>query len=569
MRRLHVGLLCMAFVLSLFVGRLVQLQGLESAAYKVRAEREKTIRLTLPATRGEITDASGHPLAMTVEARAIYADPLNVEPRQKQQIVTTVARILGVSPADIEARLDHPSSRQFTYLARGVPPDKARQILAYGFTGINALREYTRVYPNGPLAAGVVGMVGYDGHGLAGLEYSMDKTLAGKNGSQRVEIGREGQVIPMAEDLRTPPVPGRGLRLTLDRDIQYAAEQALAREVTTSGAAGGTVIVEDPRSGQILALATTPAFDPNDPAHAPPGATADRAVTEVYEPGSTNKVITAAAVLEKGGITPETVFTVPSAIRRAGRVFHDAEPHRTERLTFAGVLAQSSNVGTILASEHVSPDTLYQYMRAFGFGSRTGVGLPGESKGLLPPPGQWWGSQRYTIAFGQGVSVNALQMVTVYATIANGGVRVQPTLVAGTYDDKGQFVPAPAPPRRRVIAQRTATEITRMLEGVTTSQGTAPDAQIPGYQVAGKTGTAQRFDASCGCYRGYTATFVGFAPADDPRLVVEVVLQDPTRGHYGGEVAAPVFKDVMSFALQSRKIPPTGTKSPPIRIFAN
>lgn len=566
-KRLRLGALCMAFVLSLFVGRLVQLQGIESAAYKVKAERERTIDMTLPALRGEITDDTGQPLAMTLEARAIYADPAHVTPNEMPQVVATVSRLTGVAAADVQDRLTHPASKRFTYLAHGVTPDVARQIIDMNFTGIGDQREYKRVYPNGDVGANVVGVVGSDQHGLAGLEYSRDKMLAGHDGSQRVEIGLQGQAIPMAPEVRRDPVPGHSLRLTIDRDIQWKAETALAAQVKKTKAKSGTAIVMNPRNGDLLALATTPSYDPNDLNTLKPWNTSNRALSDVYEPGSTNKVITAAAAMERGGVKPLSDFTVPGTLRRNGTVFHDSEPHGTEHLTFAGVLAKSSNIGTILASEKISKQTLYQYMRMFGFGATTDIGLPGESSGLLPPPGRWSGTSRYTIAFGQGVSVNAMQMASVYATIANGGVRVAPTLIAGRSDGHGGYQ-ATKPAQWRVVSAETARNLERMLEGVTTAEGTAPAAQIPGYRVAGKTGTAQRVDSSCGCYRGYTASFVGYAPAENPQLVVQIVVQDPKTEHYGGSVAAPVFKDVMSFALKTHKIPPSGSKSPKLPIRA-
>jgi cell division protein FtsI (penicillin-binding protein 3) len=361
------------------------------------------------------------------------------------------------------------------------------------------------------------------------------------------------------------------VQLTIDRDIQWRAQQAIAEQVRKTRARSGSVIVMDPRTGHILAMATAPTFDPAAPAKARDEDLLNRAVTEVFEPGSTNKVITAAGVMEEAGVRPETEFVVPWRMQRNGRVFHDSHSHGVQRLTFGGVLATSSNVGTILAGERISKEQLHKYLRAFGFGQPTGLRFPGESDGLLPAPQRWYGAQRYTIAFGQGVSVTALQMASVYATIANRGVRVPPMLVAGTTDDRGTVTPITGRPHQRVISERTAAELSRMLEGVTSEEGTAPAAKVPGYRVAGKTGTAERPNPQCNCYRGggYTASFAGYAPADAPRLVAQVVLQDPKRGHYGGEVAAPVFKDVMSYALQSRKIPPTGSRSPKIRIHAD
>lgn len=570
MRRLNIGLLLIAFVLSLFAGRLVQLQGIESEGYTERAIRQRLKTIDLPAIRGKITDINGEPLAMTVDARAIYADPMMVDPEEKPRIPGVLASILDVPAEEIARKISEPDSA-YEVLARGVTPDQARRVAEQKFEGIGSVPEYRRAYPNKEVAANLIGFVGRDGNGLAGLEYRLNGLLAGRSGWRRVEISREGQHIPMGTDQRKDPVPGRGVRLTIDRDIQWKAQRALSRQVRKTRAESGSVIVMDPRNGHILAMATAPAFDPAAPERARKENLLNRAVTDVFEPGSTNKVITAAAVMEEAGIQPESEFVVPWRITRHGRTFRDSHRHPVQRLTFGGVMATSSNVGTILAAERISKDKLYDYLRAFGFGQPTGLDFPGESSGLLPPPEQWYGAQRYTVSFGQGVSVNALQMASVYATIANRGVRVPPVLVAGTTDERDVFTPARPPQPRRVISERTATELSRMLEGVTSREGTAPAAKVPGYRVAGKTGTAERANPDCGCYRGggYTASFAGYAPADAPQLVVQVVLQDPKRGHYGGEVAAPVFKDVMSFALQSRKVPPTGSRSPKIRIFAD
>ncbi|MGI5227362.1 peptidoglycan D,D-transpeptidase FtsI family protein [Actinoallomurus sp. CA-142502] len=571
-KRLNVGLLLVAFVLSLFAGRLVQLQGIEAKGYAEAAVRQRLNRIDLPAVRGPISFADGQPLAMTVDARVIYADPVMVEPGQRQRIAATMASMFGLDQADVIKKLT-PGSKMNRYveLVHHVEPDRARMVTSMDFKGIGSLQEYRRVYPDGDLAANVAGFVNGDGDGGAGLESSMNTMLKGKSGWQKVELSETGQRIPMGEDEMSKPIPGKGIRLTLDRDIQWKAQDAIAKQVKATGAQSGSVIVMDPRNGQVVAMATAPTFDPATYYKARAVDLGNRVVQEGFEPGSTSKVITAAAAMEAGGVTPNTPFTVPGSLTRFDRTFHDSEVHGTEHLTFGGVLAKSSNIGTILASEEVTATQLYQYMKAFGYGEKTGVGLPGESPGILKPVDQWWGTDRYSIAFGQSVSVNALQTASVYATIANGGVRVTPNLLAGTTDDKGVFTPSARPSSRRVIKQSTASQLTRMLEGVTSKDGTAPEAQIPGYRVAGKTGTAQKVNPNCGCYTGggYTSTFVGFAPADDPQLVVEVVLQKPQKGYYGGEVAAPVFKDVMSFALQSRRVPPTGSKSPKIRIYAD
>ncbi|NDU73438.1 peptidoglycan glycosyltransferase [Actinomadura sp. DSM 109109] len=570
LKRLNVGLLVVAFVLSLFAGRLVQLQTIDSDQYTEQAMLQRMRELTLPAVRGDITDAQGNPLAMTVEARAIFADPSLIKPDKRQPIVNALAPTLGLDPAKLLKQISRPGTR-FVYLAHGVRPDQARLVSSWNFLGIGTLPEYRREYPNDSLAASVIGFVNDTGSGAAGLESSLNGVLAGKAGWQRVEISPEGQHIPMGEDQKRPSVPGKGVRLTLQRDLQFKAQQAIERQVRASRAKSGTVIVMDPRTGRLLAMASAPGFDPNDYADSDRSRWGSPLVQNAYEPGSTGKVVTAAAVMEHGGVTPQTPYTVPDKIKKYDVVFRDSHPHAPERLTFAGVLAKSSNVGTIMASESIDSDRLYRTLRDFGFGERTGLPLPGETPGLLEPPSKWSGTDRYPIAFGQTVSVNAVQMASVYSTIANGGVRVTPNLVAGTVGEHDRFTPAPAPERRQVISARTARQISDMLEGVTTKEGTAPKAQIKGYRVAGKTGTAEIVNPRCGCYHGggYTASFAGFAPADDPRLVVQVVLQDPKRGsHYGGDAAAPVFKDVMSFALQSEKIPPTGSRPPIIEIRA-
>jgi cell division protein FtsI (penicillin-binding protein 3) len=574
LKRLNVGLLALAFVLSLFAGRLVQLQGMQSSSYAEKARLWSTHTIPLPAVRGDISDADGQKLAMTVEARQIFVDPSLIAtnyptPDRRLWVAQTLASALGLDPATVLKAVN--GKGRYVKIGRPVEPSQARMVLALGLHGVNAQAEYRRVYPNGDLAANLIGFVNADGQGGAGLEYSLNKLLAGKSGKQTVEFTGTGQEIPLAESKARKPVPGRSVRLTILRDLQYKAQTAIEAQVKATQAQSGTVIVTDPRNGQILAMASTPSYDPNRYGKATTRQLSNPAVEEAFEPGSTSKVVTAAAVMEKGGVTPDTPFVVPYSKRVYDQVLHDSEPHATEKLTFGGVLAKSSNVGTMEASDRVSGQTLYNYMRAFGYGQYSGLKLPGETAGYLNPPGDWSGTQRYTVAYGQGVSVNALQVASVYSTIANHGVKVTPTLIAGTDDGHGDFTPSPARKGTQVISRSTADELITMLEGVTTKEGTAPRAQIAGYRVAGKTGTAQRINPACHCYKGndYTASFAGFAPAEDPQLMVEVVLQEPRLGHYGGDVAAPVFQDVMRFALETRKIPPSGSRSPTIDIYAH
>ncbi len=416
------------------------------------------------------------------------------------------------------------------------------------------------------MAANVIGFVGADGAGLGGLELSLQSTLAGTPGKQTVETGAGGRQIPSGTDKVTPALNGSDVRLTIDRDIQWVAQQAIAAKVAESGAQSGTVVVMDPRTGNILAMATAPTFNPNQPSASKVSVRGNRAVTDIYEPGSTSKIMTAAAVIEEGKLKVNSKITVPPVLVRGGSVFNDSEKHGTLRLTFAGVLAKSSNIGTIQASEKIGAKTLYGYLKKFGIAEPTGLNFPGESRGLLPALKDWSGTSFPTIAFGQGLSLNSIQATSVFATIANSGVRVEPRLVAGTTGNDGTFVEAAQSRRVEVVSPATARTVTDMLESVVSDGGTAPMARIPGYRVAGKTGTANRVDPACGCYRGYTASFIGFAPADNPQLVVSVTLQAPKRGHYGGMLGGPVFKRVMSFALQDQRIPPTGSKAPALKL---
>ena len=554
-------------VLSLIAGRLVQLQGLDRSTYAAMAERQRLHTVALTAPRGEIVDRDGRPLAETVDARDVYADPTKVsDPLVEAQ---QLAPVLGLPVRQLRDQLS--AKTTFVYLSRAVSPRLAGQVMNLAMPGtgrpalpgIGVLPTSKRLYPAGTLGSNIVGFVNADGDGVSGLEASYNKILSGRDGERTFETGLSGSPIPDGHDIVKPAVPGTGVQLTIDRDIQWEAQQAIAAQVHAVHADSGTVVVMDPRTGRLLALAVAPGFDPNHYSDYPLSALGDPAVSDVYEPGSVNKVITMSAALQERLVTPQSPFVVPPELHYAGFTFRDAELHGTEHLTLAGILAKSSNIGTIEVARKIGAARLYRYLHAYGFGSPTGVGLPGDGSGLLPPLDQWTASTLPTASFGQGVGVTALQVASVYATVANGGVRVTPQLVAGTVDADGHTHPSARPERHRVISARVAAQLRDMLEAVTTNEGTAPLARIPGYRIAGKTGTANRPNGHGGYGgAGYTSSFVGFAPADDPKLLVEVVLQNPRLGHFGGLVAAPVFHDVMSFALQTLKIPPTGTKPP-------
>ncbi|AKN75565.1 cell division protein [Streptomyces sp. PBH53] len=589
--RLRLVSLALTLVLLAFVVRLLQVQAVDASAYTARAEQNRYVVHTLAAERGEITDRNGVALAVSEDAYDITADPTMFSAKQlkigdgPEQAAALLAPILRQDQAALVKKLrpENKNSR-YTRLAARQTPQVWKQIkdlktalakkaetdrtTVNVLSGVFADPSSQRVYPNGELAAGILGWVNADGQGGGGIEQKLNKQLAGKDGKVRyAQAG--GREVPTAGSTETPAVPGADVELTIDRDIQWAAQNAITEQVKQSKADRGYVIVQDTRTGQILAMANSPGFDPNDLAKADGDAMGNAALQDAYEPGSTAKVMSMAAVLEKNVATPLTHVVVPNRLHRGDRLFQDDIDHATWYLTLNGVLAKSSNIGTILAtgelgkSQPEANKVLYSYLRKFGIGGYTGLGFPGETPGILAPPQKWSTSQQYTIPFGQGFSINAMQAASVYSTIANGGVRVEPTLVRGTKGADGRFTPAPKPKQTRVVSAKTAKTLAQMLESVVDDeQGTGVKARIPGYRVAGKTGTANRVDPATGRYRGYTSSFAGFAPADNPRITVYCAIQNATSGSYfGGQICGPIYKQVMEFALKTLQIPPTGAKA--------
>ena len=566
-------MICICLVMLVFVGRLGQLQGLHGSQYQAAAAKQIMQEMPVPVTRGSILSSDGTVMAMTVQTDRVYADPAQIPARQRSQEAAALVRQLGMTQTAILGLIDHPSSPDYVVLKANVSATVGARILALGLLGIAENPTYTRVYPNGDLAASLIGFTDTDAagdlHGAAGLEEQYNSLLAGRDGLEEVGLGTTNQPIPQtAENLRSA-VPGGSLDLTIQADIQWEAEQECAAEVKAAQAANCSVVVMQPSTGRILALAQYPTFSPSDPQSE--AATTDIPVENVFQPGSTGKVITAAAALERGGQTPMSTYTVPDSIVVDGYTFHDGEYHPTAKYTIAGIIANSLNDGMVQVVQHVSPQVQYQYLRAFGLGEPTGIGLPGESAGILPPPSQWWGDERYTLSFGQGVAVTAVQMASVYATIANGGVRVQPSVVAGTTDGDGKFTPAAAPRKTRVIQPKTASELMAMLQQVpmVDADGGEPWGVIPGYSIASKTGTSQEAAPGQRCLCEYGSSYIGIAPATSPKLVVAVNVQDPTAGNYFGDaVAGPVFYQVMKFALQTMRIPPDGGARPDVSLMA-
>ncbi len=567
--------LAMLFVLSIFGAQLVRLQGFDAAATSATALSARTRTEVIPALRGTIYDSSGTVLATSIERRTVTVDQTAVPSYLKtvdgrlQKVgvagaAADLAPLLGTTVGQLTPKLT--GDERYRVLAKNVSPLTWRKINDLGVPGVYSERTSERTYPQSTTAASLVGYVTDDGKPGGGLELMLDDELKGHAGKAVYEIGQDGSTLPQGRHEVDPARPGHDVRLTIDNDLQWYAQNRLAAEVKKTNALSGSVVVLDARSGKLLALASYPTFDPNHVADAT-GSLSNLALTDVFEPGSTAKIMTAAAVLQEGKATPTTPMVIPGSIHRSDRTFHDSHPHPTEYRTFAGALAESSNIGFILAGEQLPPKTLESYFRKFGLGSTSGLGFPGESAGLLAPAEDWNGSQRYTVLFGQGMSVTAVQAAGVFQTIANKGLRVPPRIVDSVKSGDGSWQPTAPKKGTRVVSPKTATTLNRMLEGVVSANGTAPEAQIPGYRVAGKTGTADRYDARSHGYSGKTASFIGFAPADDPRLVVAAILQRPVNGYYGGSVAGPVFKDVMTYALQEQQVPPTpeDTKRPTLR----
>ncbi len=583
--------LALTLVLMVFVGRLLQVQAVDASAYAAKAEQNRYVVHTLAAERGGITDRNGVALAISEDAYDITADPTMFTSKQlrvddgPEQAAALLAPILGKNQADL-LKLLRPKNKELRYvrLATRQTPQVWKQIkdLKAALTakagtdtntvnvlaGVFADPSSQRVYPNGDLAAGILGWVNAEGKGGGGIEQQLDKELTGKDGKIRYAQSG-GREVPTAGSTETPAVAGSDVELTIDRDIQWAAQNAITEQVKKSKADRGYVVVQDTRTGQILAMANSPGFDPNDLSTADSADMGNAALQDAYEPGSTAKVMSMAAVLEQNAATPLTHVVVPNRLHRGDRLFKDDVDHATWYLTLNGVLAKSSNIGTILAAgqlgktQEQANQVLYSYLRKFGIGSYSGLGFPGETKGILASPDKWSTSQQYTIPFGQGFSINAMQAASVYSTIANGGVRVDPTLVRGTKGADGRYTPAAQPEKTRVISAQTAGTLAEMLESVVDDeQGTGAKAAIPGYNVAGKTGTANRVDPATGRYRGYTSSFAGFAPADKPRITVYCAIQNATAGSYfGGQICGPIYKQVMEFALKTLQVPPTGAKA--------
>jgi cell division protein FtsI (penicillin-binding protein 3) len=568
--RLRAGFVLIAMVLSLFGARLVQLQGLDPGSYAAMAAAEGTVDVVLPAERGDILDRNGQPLAASIDGLMVVGDPKMTED-QAPEIARFLSEKLDADYFTVLKRLREKGSR-FEYLARHVPSTLATDVLREaedrGYEGLSTRRDAVRSYPAHDIAANLVGFLGTD-KPYGGLEEIFNKALSGKDGSEKYEVGA-GNRIPLGDNTTVPAVDGQDLHTTIDRDLQWYTQRVLRQAVENSGGSSGIAVVMDSRTGEILALADDPTFDADDPGASPVKDRRARSLNLSYEPGSVEKVLTLSALIDTGKVNARTKMLVPGDLHRQDRVIHDHWDHGLIKLTLAGVLAKSSNVGTVLAADKLGPGELRSYLAKFGLGQPTNVGLGAESRGNLPDPSVWNSQTGDRIAFGQSLSVNAVQMAAAVNTLANGGVHVDPTLIQGqARRDDGMEIGTDVSTTRRVVSAKAARQITLMMERVVDpDDGVAPLANVPGYRVAGKTGTAQRV-GTCGtgaakhsCYDGTnTVSFAGFAPAEDPRFTVYVVIQAPKIANAGGGITAgPVFSKLMGFALQRYGVPPSHRK---------
>lgn len=568
--RLKIGRIVLVVLLALATLKLVTVQTLQAAELKAAAERQRTVELDVPAERGSILDRDGTPLAFSVEARALVANPRTIARTMGdgtaalvQEMATAVAASTGQDRIELVDKLS--ADRGYVVLADYVDPDVARE-LRERFPLIAEEYREKREYPGGSLASSIVGFSRWDAGeeritGREGLENSQDNLLAGSPGLRVVGQAEESAAeIPGSTQFERPVVPGSDLQLTLDSDLQFTVQRALADEVARTGAGEtSSAVVLDVDTGQVLALANG-----GDSDRSTGSGGGNPAVTSPFEPGSVNKVVTMAAALEYGVATPDEVLSVPGSIDVADRTISDAWDHGVENYTLTGVLAKSSNVGTIMTAQRVGEERFAEMLTLFGVGQQTEVGLPGESPGSVPAREAWSGSTFGNLPIGQGLSMTVLQMAGMFQAVANDGVRIPPRIVSGTIGPDGLRTPTPAPEPVRVVSPETASQVRTMLTAVTQDapgqRGTGPQAAVPGYQVAGKTGTAQQVDPDCACYSrsSYWITFAGMIPAQDPRYVIAIMLDAPA----GGAGASPLFHDIASYLAQREGLPVSAEPAP-------
>ncbi|MEV6525517.1 penicillin-binding transpeptidase domain-containing protein [Longispora sp. NPDC051575] len=560
-RRLRVSVAMILLLFAVLGGRLIQLQITDAAAYAAEGLSDRLTRLILPAARGGILDRDGNVLVHSVEARFVYADPTLID--DPGAVAEALSPLLGVSRTDLSAKLQrtkHEDGKpnQYVILQRGLDVDTGDRIMGLNLKGIVVSRDTRREVPGSDLAANMVGFTGQNGRGQFGLELAYDKVLYGEDGKREFETSRTGQVIPSGFSRTTPARPGTDLRLTVDRDLQFETQRLLTQGAAKTGAAFACAVVMDARTGEVLSMASTPTYNAANPQGPPPP---DSCTQQVVDPGSVHKAITIGAALQEGSVKAKDLVGVTPEIRKGTLQVRDTHPY-TGQLTLPGILAWSSNVGSVHIAEKLGPQKLYEYQKKFGLGASSGVGLPNEAPGIVADPADWTSESEGSIPIGMGVSTTPLQMAGAYATIANDGLYVQPHLLKATVGADGKVKPAAKPAQHRVLDPVHAQELRTAMEAVTTADGgTGHSAAIPGFRVAGKTGTG----AYNGNYRQYEVqSFIGMAPAEAPRYVVAVFTYTP--GKEGSSICGSVFKDVMSFTLRKYGVPPSGTNPPEFQL---
>ncbi|HEY7174301.1 MAG TPA: penicillin-binding protein 2, partial [Micromonosporaceae bacterium] len=565
-RRLRLATVIALVAFTILGGRIVLLQLTDGRAYAAAGLKDRLATTVLEARRGSILDRDGNVLAQSVDARYVFADPTRVV--DPASTAAKLRDLLGVPVSELLPKLSQKtrpdgSPDEFEYLARGLDPTTAQSVQALNLPGIGIAYDQRRDEPGHDLAANLIGFTGNDSAGLAGLEEEFDKQLRGVNGSHTYEVG-DGSLsteLPGGYDESTPARPGSTIELTVDRDLQYEVQQMLYDHMSAAHADFGAAVVMDPHTGEVLAQASYPTYDAASWSDYPAGDRIDAATQVTVDPGSVAKLFTIAGALNENVITPNTILTIGPTISRGGVTYHDTHPFpKGTKLTIPGLLAFSSNVGTITVANQLGAADLYKYQRLFGLGQSTNEGLPGESPGLIQPPSRWSGSSYGSIPIGLGISVTPLQMTAAYAAIANNGVWVQPHLVKAVVAPNGKVTPAAPPATREVVTPQTAAEMRTLLQAVTTiHRATGVPAAITGYQVAGKTGTG--LQVSNGKYEsGNVVSFVGMAPANNPRYVIGIFAH--VHGGSSTSVPAPTFHDMMTFTLQHFGVPPDGEKPP-------
>jgi len=547
---------------SLIFLRAFQLQVVEGKTLKKIASRQHVSSVALKSKRGGIYDRNMKELAISIDVDSVYARPKRIS--SPRRISRALAPVTGMSARTIEHKLR--SGKGFVWLKRQIDLNDGAREKIRGMKGVGIIKESRRYYPNKGLAANLIGFTGVDSKGLEGIEHSYNSYLGGA--ARRISGGRDarGRLILYGDTDKEVPVEGMSVELTIDKTIQYITESALGKAIEKSGAKAGMAVVLSPATGEVLAMANAPGFDPNNLRRSSPGLWRNRAVTDAFEPGSVVKVFLVAGALEDGVVAPDDIFFCENGkYRVADRVLHDAEKHGW--LSVSNIIKHSSNIGASKIAEKMGARRVYRSFRAFGLGQKTGIDLPGETGGVLPEVKKWSGVTMHTLSFGQGLSVSSIQLASALGAIANNGFLMRPYIVKEVLDNKVDAVKANNPVIvRRVISAKTARAVRRMMSAVTSSEGTGAKAAVAGFIVAGKTGTAQKPDFVKGGYKrgAYVASFFGFLPAEDPVLTIVVTLDEPQHGHYGGEVAAPVFKEIASRSLAYLGVTPSNGGARPM-----